>query len=64
MAQLRLSELREWLASRRADGEDGQGMVEYAFILVLIALVTIAIVTILGKQTNNLFSNVNNGLNG
>jgi pilus assembly protein Flp/PilA len=44
--------------------EDGQGMVEYALILVLIAIVVIVILTTLGKQVNNVFSNISNGLKG
>ena len=38
-------------------------MVEYALILVLIAVVVIVILTVVGQQTNNVFSNVSNGLN-
>ena len=37
-------------------------MVEYALILMLIALVVIIILTLLGQQTSNLYSNINNGL--
>ena len=33
--------------------EDGQGLVEYALILVLIAIVVIAILTLLGPQVNS-----------
>ncbi|MFN2451336.1 MAG: pilus assembly protein [Candidatus Dormibacteria bacterium] len=40
----------------------GQGLVEYAFILVLVALLLIVIVVVLGHQTGNLYSNVSNGL--
>lgn len=43
-------------------GERGQGMVEYAFILVFVALVVIVAVTLLGHQVNNAFSNISNGL--
>jgi pilus assembly protein Flp/PilA len=42
--------------------QDGQGMVEYAFILMLVALVLILVVGILGKQVKNVFSNVSTGL--
>jgi pilus assembly protein Flp/PilA len=42
--------------------EDGQGMVEYALILVLIAIVVIVIISTVGKQVNNVFSNISNGL--
>jgi len=56
-----------WLAIRERllrakDGEEGQGMVEYALILVLIAVVVIVILTVVGSQVNNVFSNVSNGL--
>jgi pilus assembly protein Flp/PilA len=44
--------------------EDGQGLVEYAFILVLIAMAVLIALQVLGKATNNLYSNIANGLNG
>jgi len=47
----------------RDDSEHGQGMVEYALILMLIAIVVIVILQVVGQQTNNVFSNVSNGLN-
>jgi pilus assembly protein Flp/PilA len=40
----------------------GQGMVEYALILVLIAIVVILILSTVGKQVKDVFSNVSNGL--
>ena len=49
--------------TRRGDDERGQGLVEYALILVLIAMVVIVVVGIAGHQTANVFSNVSNGLN-
>ncbi|MCH7589357.1 MAG: pilus assembly protein [Chloroflexi bacterium] len=42
---------------RRAD-YDAQGLVEYALVLVLVALVTIAIVALFGGGLGNLFSNI------
>jgi pilus assembly protein Flp/PilA len=50
-------------AKAHFDREEGQGMVEYALILVLIAVVVIIILSVVGKQVNNVFSNVSNGLN-
>jgi pilus assembly protein Flp/PilA len=44
------------------DNEDGQGMVEYALILMLIAIVVIVILTSLGKQVSTLYSNVSSGI--
>ena len=58
-----------YLATREAihralthDDEDGQGMVEYALILVLIAVVVIVVLTTLGKKVSNVFSNISSGL--
>jgi pilus assembly protein Flp/PilA len=42
--------------------EEGQGLVEYALILVLVAIVVIAILTVLGPQIGDVFSNVVSGL--
>ena len=38
--------------------EDGQGLVEYALILVLVAIVVIAILTLLGPEIGNVFSTI------
>ena len=43
-------------------GEDGQGMVEYALILVLIAVVVIVVLIVLGNQVQNVFCNISGGL--
>ncbi len=42
--------------------EKGQGLVEYALLLVLIAIVVIAMLKALGGTTCNVFSNVNASL--
>lgn len=42
--------------------EEGQGLVEYALILVLVAVVVIVILAILGPVIGNAFSTVINGL--
>jgi len=51
-------------AAAHGAGEDqtGQGMVEYALILVLIAVVVVVILTLVGSEVNNAFSNVSSGL--
>jgi pilus assembly protein Flp/PilA len=38
--------------------EEGQGLVEYALILVLVAIVVIAILLVLGPAIGNVFSAV------
>lgn len=44
--------------------ESGQGLVEYALVLVLVAVVIIAILTLLGPQIGNVFSRITSGLAG
>jgi pilus assembly protein Flp/PilA len=43
--------------------EKGQGLVEYALILVLVAIVVIAILIILGPVIGNVFSGIVAALN-
>jgi len=47
-----------------APKEKGQGLVEYALILVLVAIVVIAALMILGPIIGNVFSKINSSLNG
>ena len=42
--------------------ERGQGLVEYALILVLVAVVVIAVLMLLGPIIGNVFSKVNSNL--
>jgi len=44
--------------------EKGQGMVEYALIIVLIAIVVIAVLGLLGGQIAQVFSDIVAGLGG
>ena len=44
--------------------QKGQGLVEYALILVLVAIVVIAALMILGPVIGNVFSQINNSLSG
>jgi pilus assembly protein Flp/PilA len=50
------------LESDDRDDVRGQGMVEYALILLFIAVVVILVLTVLGKQVSNLYSNVSSGI--
>ena len=47
-----------------APKEKGQGLVEYALILVLVAIVVIAALMILGPIIGNTFSTINRSLKG
>jgi pilus assembly protein Flp/PilA len=41
-----------------AEKDRGQGMVEYALILILVAIVVIVILALFGPAIGNMFSNV------
>jgi pilus assembly protein Flp/PilA len=42
--------------------EKGQGMVEYALIIVLIAIVIIVVLSLLGTQISRVFSQISSAL--
>jgi len=42
--------------------EKGQGMVEYALIIVLIAIVVIVVLSLLGTQISTVFSEITSAL--
>jgi pilus assembly protein Flp/PilA len=50
------------LFKKNAEKEEGQGLVEYALILFLVAVVVIAILIILGPQIGGVFSKVTSAL--
>jgi Flp pilus assembly pilin Flp len=45
-------------ALRFTNSEAGQGMVEYSFILVLVVIVVIVTVIIIGHQTVNMWTDI------
>ena len=47
-----------------APKEKGQGLVEYALILVLVAIVVIAVLMLLGPIIGGVFSTINDSLSG
>jgi pilus assembly protein Flp/PilA len=49
---------KEVTAMLFAPKEKGQGLVEYALILVLVSIVVIVILVILGPAIGNVFSNI------
>ena len=42
--------------------EEGQGLVEYALILVLIAIVVIGVLTVLGGKVSSVFEEISSSL--
>lgn len=51
--------VRNWL-----EGEEGQGMVEYGLIIVLVALAVVLALTAVGGQLNSTFTNIKTELAG
>jgi pilus assembly protein Flp/PilA len=51
-----------YLAHLRAKSAAGQGMLEYALIIALVAIVVIAALVLLGPQIAKIFNNVNSAL--
>ena len=47
-----------------APAEKGQGLVEYAIILALVAIVVIAVVRLLGPKIGNTFSSISSSIPG
>ncbi len=42
--------------------EKGQGLVEYALILILVTIIVLAILLLLGPTVGNMYSNIVSGL--
>ena len=59
---MHLVELIRRQVERLIRRERGQGMVEYALILVLIAVVVIAVLIVLGNQVQNVFCNISGAM--
>ena len=54
--------MREWLSKFLSVAEKGQGLVEYALIVVLISVVSIAILTTVGGSVTSVFTQANSAL--
>jgi len=50
------------LFKKQSEEKEGQGLVEYALILFLVAVVVIAILILLGPQIGSVFSSVKSGI--
>lgn len=60
MDKLHLLPLRTILAVRSLrEREEGQAMVEYALLLFLVAIVSIAVLSLLGRSVSSVFSEIN-----
>jgi pilus assembly protein Flp/PilA len=60
MSELILRLTTVW--NRAMEREEGQGMVEYALILVLVSIIAIGALTAIGTNVNNVLQTVANAL--
>jgi len=44
--------------------EEGQGLVEYALIILLVAIAVVTLLTVLGENVGNTFQEISNTLTG
>lgn len=47
-----------------APRENGQGLIEYAIILALVAVIVIAIMRLMGPKIGNTYSSISNSMPG
>jgi len=47
---------------KKQPGEKGQGLAEYGFVVVLVAIALVALLFILGPTIGNMYSNINSTL--
>ena len=57
-------QVKEWFKFMGVQEEEGQGLVEYALIVLLISIAVIAVLTLLGDQINDVFQAITNTLGG
>ena len=55
-------QVKELLSRIGSRQEEGQGLIEYALIILLIAIVVIAALTILGPQIATVYNSITNTL--
>lgn len=50
--------LQDFLSARSHREESGQGLVEYALILILVAVVVVAMLSLFGDELNSVFNEI------
>jgi pilus assembly protein Flp/PilA len=54
-----IQKVLDWLHDlSQQDSEEGQGLVEYALILIMVAVVVLVIAAVLGPGIGNIYSNL------
>lgn len=55
---------KTWLMGLGLSEEEGQGLVEYALIILLVSIVVIVVLGLLGGQVQNVFNQITIALGG
>lgn len=55
---------KQWLSLAAGEEQEGQGLVEYALIILLIAIAVIGVLTALGTDIGGIFTNISTELSG
>lgn len=55
-------QVKAFLSALKIRDEKAQGLIEYALIILLIAIAVILVLTALGTQIGNVFTNITNEL--
>ncbi len=55
---------KEWFKSMGVQEEEGQGLVEYALIVLLVSIAVILVLGLLGDQIDAVFTTITNTLAG
>ena len=63
MIEQLIMQARNFLQISKDHNDEGQGLVEYALIVLLISIVVILILGLVGGQINSMFEDVVNGFN-
>lgn len=62
MLQQMVLQVKAFLKALTIREEKAQGLIEYALIILLIAIAVITVLTLLGGQIGNVFTNITNEL--
>ena len=57
-----LQYVMDWISDKLDLEKEGQGMVEYALILVLVSVVAIAVLKLVGVSVKGVFTSINGSL--
>lgn len=54
---------KQIMSMDKKDKKEGQGLIEYALIMILISIVVILVLGVVGGQVNGMFEAILNGFN-